>query len=266
MFVRVRACLFMFIFICSFSKNLYAEIELAKPLVKKAEQITNDLLEPYLLPKHHPLQSILKEIFKDPHMFKSSARFEKAGFKVKHGHKQLMVGFHPLAPFYLFKKFPDQQSQENQLKNFLLRIRGAQILRDEIQKRHFKHLVVPQKWLYELPKRFSKKDGAKSYILIVENMDICEKEENLELYYNMDIDILTELETLIYVVGGCDAVPRNQPFTHSGKIAFVDTEHLGQKREKFLQDVIPLLNKELQAYAWALWAKLEEEQRAEAHP
>ena len=48
-----------------------------------------------------------------------------------------------------------------------------------------------------------------------------------QLYDNMEIDILTELCTILHDVGGCDALPRNQPFTLSGKIAFVDTEHVG---------------------------------------
>lgn len=216
-------------------------------------------LEPYLLPKDHPLHDILPYLFQDSHMFRSSKHFARAGFKIKHGHRNLMVAFHPAVPLYLFKKFPDDMNQSSQLRNFIKRIQGAHIVRESIKKNNCKHLVVPQKWIYELPKRFSK-DGSKSYILIVENMDIFSREENLDLYYHMDKEILTELCIVLHDVGGCDAFPRNQPFTRSGKIAFIDTEHVGlpRFRDHFIKHVVPALNEDLQAYATALWRKLED--------
>lgn len=216
-------------------------------------------LEPYLLPKDHPLQDILPHLFQDSHMFRSSKNLKHAGFKVKPGHRHLMVAFHPAIPLYLFKKFPDDLNQSSQLRNFIKRIQGANIVRESIKKNNCQHLVVPQKWLYELPKRFSK-DGNKSYILIVENMDIVSKEENLDLYYHMDKEMLNELCIVLHDVGGCDAFPRNQPFTRSGKIAFIDTEHVGfsRFREHFIKHIVPVLSEDLQAYGTALWRKLED--------
>jgi hypothetical protein len=257
MIVKIRKLFVVFIFLvlCTFCNSL--------PGVEHVTTQVHHSIRHYLLPKSHYLQENLKFLFLDSKMFHSTKNFKKSGFKVKHGHKQLMVGFHPSCPEYLFKKFPDQQSQSLQLKNYIKRIKGAEILRNYIREHNFKHLVVPQKWLYQLPKNFTKNLGTKSFILIVENMNICHKDENLRCYYNMDIEMLTELCMILHDVGGCDAFPRNQPFTRSGKIAFIDTEHVGSMKGHFVRHIVPALNKELQAYALALWNQLEHKTQAE---
>ncbi|MBA2367435.1 MAG: hypothetical protein H0V82_00240 [Candidatus Protochlamydia sp.] len=233
----------------------------------KHKHHNEDELKHYLLPSTHPLKNYLKVIFKNPHMFKTIEHFENEGFKVIRGHRNLMVGAYPSIEQFLYKKFPDGMPQNKQLDNFVKRIRGAEVIRSYIKKYGFKHMVVPKKWLYRLPHSFPSDNGTPSYLLIVENMDIYGdwKDPNgvaRQLYYNMDIEVLTELCTLLHAIGGCDAFPRNQPFTRSGKIAFVDTEHVGQMKGHFLKHIVPALNEELQAYAVALWMKLEAEQAA----
>jgi len=175
-----------------------------------------------------------------------------------------MIGSHFSIPHHLIKKFPDIVSQTRQLENFIKRIKGAKVLRDYIKKHKFKHLVVPEKWLYRLPRNFPRH----AYILIVEKMDIYDDGDDpngktRELYYDMDVEVLTELCMLLHDVGGCDSLPRNIPFTRSGQIAFIDTEHVGttKTRGQFHRDTLPLLNPELQAYALALWEKLDEENK-----
>lgn len=224
-------------------------------------------LEPYLLPLNHPLQEKLLILFQNEHMFASPEKFSEAGFQVKLGHHRLMVGFHSCIPKYVIKKFSDRVPREMQLKNYIKRIGGAKILRRYIKEHNFKHLVVPKKWLYKLPRNiFNKK---KNYILIVENMNIYDDWEDLNGearrgYYHMDKEILTELCMILHDVGGCDAFPWNQPLTHSGKIAFVDTEHVGNLKffDYFIKNIVPALNEENQAYALSLWTKLEEEAQA----
>jgi len=88
--------------------------------------------------------------------------------------------------------------QNTQLKNYARRIKGAHILRQFIKAHHFNHLVVPQKWLYELPSFFAENNDTKAYILIVENMDIYDDWNNPQgearkLYYTMDKEKLTQL-------------------------------------------------------------------------
>lgn len=252
---------YLIIFIgCSLCASLHAQMKLNQSDNKKQSSPQS-----YLLPKDHFLQKRLRNILTDSNMFQSPQHFQNAGFDVILGHKNLMVGFHSSIPSYLIKKFTNEKPQFSQLGNYLKRLKGADTLRDYIKKHNFKHIVVPKKWLYKLPTHFSK-DGKASYLLIVENMDIYDdwnepESEAKKLYYNMDKEVLTELCTILHDVGGCDAYPWNQPFTRSGKIAFVDTEHVGLQKfhDYFIRHIVPQLNAEMQAYALALWAKLEEE-------
>ncbi len=172
------------------------------PSIFQAEDENLGVLELYLLPKDHPLHENLEAIFHDNLMFRSPNNFKKAGFSVqggnkitRSGHKKIMIGAHPSAPQYLFKKFPDSYPQSMQLKNFINRIKGAHLIRHYIQTHQFKHLVVPQKWLYKLPTHFYK---GNAYLLIVEKMDIYHDWDDhyghaRQLYYHMDPEILTEL-------------------------------------------------------------------------
>ncbi|MCE2983034.1 MAG: hypothetical protein LW832_05655 [Parachlamydia sp.] len=232
----------------------------APPKLKEKE------IQQFLLPSYHPLHTYLKIIFKNPNMFKSANHFEGEGFTVIRGHRKLMVGAYPSIPQYLYKKFPDNSlPQSRQLDNFIKRIRGAATIRRTIDKYQFKHMVVPNKWLYKLPSSFSKEGP--SYILVVDNMNIYSDWRDPDgmtrkLYYNMDAEVLTELCTLLHALGGCDAFPRNQPFTHEGKIAFVDTEHVGQMKGHYLKHIVPALREDLRPYAIALWNQLEAEEQA----
>jgi hypothetical protein len=247
-FLLIMSCL-------TLSPVIHADNQLLTMGLK--EQARPHPLAAYLLPVDHPLQAQLKTLFLDPHMFKDSLSFKKAGFKVKKGH-QIMVASHSSVPGFLFKKFRERQTQRMQIQNFLKRIEGAKKLRNYIEQHNFQHLVVPKKWLYRLPDNFPKG----SYILIVENMDIYDWESSdgiaKELYYNMDRDTLTELCTILHAFGGIDGYPRNQPFTKSGKIALIDTEHVGKFKGHFIKHIVPELNEELQAYALALWSHLED--------
>ena len=260
MTVKIRLLFFsIIVVICGFCQNLHADRECC--LRRQAEEHRRDhkYLKSYLIPKNHPLHKHLRYLFSHSCMFRSAEKFRDAGFIVKLGHRNLMVGAFPSLPEYLFKKFADCRSQKNQLGNYIKRIKGARVLRQYIKEHNFKHLVVPEKWLYKLPGRFSKNStNGVAYILIVENMDIYDDWDDPDgvaknLYYNMNIEMLTELCTILHDVGGCDGYPRNQPFTRSGKIAFVDTEHVGQLKGHFVKHIVPALNEELQAYALALW-------------
>lgn len=208
---------------------------------------SNAGLASYEFPKNHPLSRYLRVLLRDSDMFQSPDHFRNAGFQVKLGHRRLMVGFHPSIPKYAIKKFSDQMPQKMQLINYIQRIKGAKILRKYIQEHNFTHLAIPKKWLYKLPRKFSKnREGA--YVLIVENMDIYDDWDDPEgearkLYYQMDKKMVTELCMILHDVGGCDAYPWNQPFTHSGKIAFVDTEHVGVRKfhDYFIRHIVPAL-------------------------
>lgn len=249
----------------SISLCYFSETAQCNPIkVERIQQSSKDLIKKYLLPKNSPLKKELKKLFIDPNMFISEETFRKSGFGVKHGHRSLMLGFHHTIPNYIIKKFIDQISPKKQLINYLNRLRGAEIIQKYIIDHQFQHLVVPKKWLYRLPKGFSESSD-RTYVLIVENMNILDGGDHPEgaaakAYYNMNREQLTELATLLFDVGGCDAFPRNQPFNRSGKIAFIDTEHVGKKKfiNHFLIHTIPSLNPEMQSYGITLWNMLKQ--------
>ena len=82
-------------------------------------------------------------------------------------------------------------------------------------------------------------------------------------YRTIDKKKLKALCTLLFDLNGCDALPRNMPFTPSMKIAIVDTEHLGEMPGDFKQ-LHPALTPEMKQYTLSLWEKLQQrKQRAE---
>lgn len=270
MLKKIRTLFLVFFALGSIFEGLDG-IPLNKIPQKTHKENTDDTdpLENYILPKGRSLNLKLKSLFTNSNMFSSENEFRKAGFRVKAGHRKLMVGAHPKIPGFLIKKFQNSMPFPLQMDNFLLRIKGANKIREFIASHNFVHLVVPQKWLYELPKNFVKFPAKRNFVLVVEDMNIIDDlhkpdSEVLKLYYNMSKEMLTELTMLLHGLNGCDAMPRNQPFTKSGKIAFVDTEHVGRLKGHFLKHVVPVLNDQNQKFAIKLWNRLENEERARA--
>lgn len=227
-------------------------------------------LEKCLLPKDHPLQGRLKALFENSHMFESNDQLKQAGFHPfnKRSQPSLMVASHPAIKGYLIKKFKNEVPQDKQLDNYLDRISGAKALRKFIKVNKLQHIVVPQKWLYRLPKSFADlQTGERTYILIVEHMDICNGGNNPNgtvgtKYHNMDFDILRELCIVLYYFRGLDSSLRNMPFTHQNTIAFVDTEKWWDKdREGFLRRAISYLSQDRQEYALAVFEELRKTDR-----
>ena len=268
---RVITMLFFYLLLSFFfSKHLEAEQQdRSIPLNKEIER---SLLKEFLLKKEDPLHEQLRAIFDDKNMFQSSGSLKKKGFKIiSHDcGKRIMVAEHPSIPQFLFKKFTDKIDKKTQLKNYLNRIQGAEIIRESIQRHQFQHLIVPKKFLYRLSEKFP----SHSYLLIVEKLDLyheSKKPKNQydpksplrKLYYDMNIDILRELCTVLHEIKGCDSMPRNQPFTRTGKIAFIDTENVGKNSEHFYTFTVPALNPMLQNYATELWERLDREDYGE---
>lgn len=221
-------------------------------------------LQNYFLPKDHFLQLKLINLFQNKKLFKSPKYLQKKGFKVmKRVHRDLMVISHSSIPDYLFKKFQDHIPLAVQLDNYLKRIQGANALREFIATQQLQHIVVPQKWLYELPEQFSDPlTGEKNFILIVEKMNICpggkdSKGEVARRYRSIDKEILREICIVLNTFRGLDSMIHNLPFTYQNKIAFIDTEKWSEKRKGFLKNIIPFLNRERREYAFKVFQKLE---------
>jgi hypothetical protein len=217
-------------------------------------------LKECLLPKDHPLQKQLKNLFKDPEMFRSPRSFRQAGFLVSKSYRErhVMIGRHPHIPNYIFKKFRNQIPQHDQLANYLKRVNGARHLRKFIDLNHLSHVVVPQKWIYRLPKQYSDSETKeRTYILIVEDMNIYNSKESIKRYHTIPFDVLKELCIVVYYFRGFDSIPNNLPFTQSDKIAFVDTEKWDDwNREYFLLRIVPHMNEDRKQYAQLLFEEL----------
>lgn len=223
-------------------------LEIIRPY---AEQ---ESIDEWLLPKKHPLHKRLKKLFSDRAIFDSPQALQEAGFDVnKRVHKKLMVFTHPDVPEYIFKKFQNGVLRSEQLEKYIIRLKGAKAVRDAIKDLALTSIVVPNKWLFRLP------NARKEYVVVAQRFDICAGDddpdgENVHRYRTMSYKTLKELCMIMNALGGCDAWPRNQPFTKQGKIAFIDTEHVGHKEAHFAKHILPLLDEQMQAYAQKILA------------
>lgn len=125
--------------------------------------------------------------------------------------------------------FDGYASVLNELPHWLGRIRGSELYGAAIE--NLPHFLCPRKWLYYLPDsgNFSHK---RSFILVVEDMDLEPYEINAELWHtHMTEEILNDLFMVINELRLHDISAANLSFTKEGKLAFVDTKfYLGQMR------------------------------------
>ncbi len=248
----VQFCL-TFLFVCLSCEPLFCNT------------YNTNISQEYLLPEDHPFQDKLKSLFTDKKMFSSTKNFKKAGFETmkRDSRNSLMVAKHPSIGNYLFKKHKDYISHHEQLVNYLTRISGARALSDFIGSKNLQHILTPKKWLYLLPKEFSDPiTNEKSYILIVEDMDIYSggkdpKGDVARKYYNIDLNILKELCVVLIHFRGLDSRLHNVPLTRSGKIAFIDTECWEEEeREGFMTYILPFLSKVRKKYVKSVYQEL----------
>jgi hypothetical protein len=208
---------------------------------------------------------LIKKLFVDPDMFDSADAWSEAGFKiVRSSENKICVASHKLAEGYLFKKYVNsgkRDSLKDQLDNYETRIEGARKLRDLIDEQHLRHVVVPRKWLRELPSNFgSRKQPA--HILVVERLDLLDADASEREYGRIDADALRELCIVLHAFRGLDSTAKNVPFTTDGKIAFIDTEHWDRhsgksKQRKFLRYIEAHLSSDRRGLAKKLWNSLE---------
>ena len=163
-------------------------------------------------------------LFPDPRMFKSKSSFVAAGFDVKQAASHnIMVGAHPSAGPYLFKKYNNSVPLDEQQENYETRVRGSAKIREVIDRYRLQHLIVPHKWLYELPKKFSERRQS-AYVLVVERIDLVSVDESARRYRNISPAVLEDLCHVLFRFRGFDAAIHNLRFTPSGQISFIDTE------------------------------------------
>ncbi len=216
-------------------------------------------LEPYFLPDNHPLKPKLDRLFHKKRVTQSRQTFEAAGFaKIKiREPTNLIIGRHPELTGYLLKVYLDTQPPVCEWSNWLKRIEGARSIRSCLKRHRFHHFVVPKKWIYPLPEEpsppFSSHYHRKNFILVVEDMRILKGEENKKAFKDkMTPEILDELYVILTEEGLIDSVYLdNIPFTKSGKIAFIDTEHHHLQPIKY-EKLTRYFSPDMQAYWQAL--------------
>src|SRR5262245_1345510 len=95
-----------------------------------------------------PIYAKLSGLFTEEEMFDSYDSFADEGFRlVEHAEHKIMSGSHKSAPGYLFKKYDNDKEDDKQLRNYMLRVEGARLLRTFIAERGFTDVVAPRKWL-----------------------------------------------------------------------------------------------------------------------
>ena len=158
-------------------------------------------------------------------MFSSRSSFAAAGFEVvrQPASHNIMVGRHPSVEGYLFKKYNNDIPLDEQEENYETRLRGAEKIRAVVDRYRLQHIVVPHKWLYELPRKFSKRRNS-SYVLVVDRIDLLSVDESTRRYREISPAVLDDLCHVLYRFRGFDAAIHNLRFTPSGQIAFIDTE------------------------------------------
>jgi len=166
-------------------------------------------------------------LFSNPAMFESRATWQAAGFTIIAGNhdSEILVASHPSARGVLFKKFTSKKSAGDQLRNYQLRVEGARKLRAFVAGKHLERIVVPQKWIHQLP-------GSMSHILVVEHVDVLPRSATQEAYSDIDERTLRDLCVVVRAFPGLDSGARNMLLTKDGKIAFIDTERWDEKRER----------------------------------
>lgn len=213
-------------------------------------------LEPYFLPPHHPIRAQLDKFFKQMRVTQSKEHFEKAGFAKPKMRKptNIVIGRHPRFKNYLFKVYLDTQPPLCEWTNWVQRIEGARAIRACLERHGFQHFSVPQKWIYPLPLDPSPPESPefhrKNFILIVENMNVLPSKSNLKAFKEkITPQILRELYVILKEEGLIDSVyPDNIPFTQTGKLAFIDTEHRYPGNSVCYDKLTPFLSPEMQEY------------------
>jgi hypothetical protein len=239
--------LFLFFSFYSFSENF--------PYNPHVPIETWTVLEPYFLPFDHLLRKKLDRLFSKYRITQSLKNFEQGGFsrpKLRQP-TNILVSRHLGFPHYLFKVYLDSQPALIEWDNWVKRIEGAQAIQECIKRHHFKHFVVPKKWIYPLPLHPAPSEEAlyqrKNFLLIVEEIAILKHEENQRAYQKkMTSQVLDELFVILTEVGLIDSVYiDNIPFTADGKIAFIDTEHHHLQNVPY-HKLMPYLNPKMQQY------------------
>lgn len=196
---------------------------------------TREKVNPYLLPKNHPIKPQLDKLFSNSRAILSLKSLKKAGFESPKVRKwtHVVVTRHPDIPGYIFKTYLDAQrlfKDMPEYNHWIKRIKGVRAVQRVIDENHLESTFkAPKKWIYEFPEEPAppKEFIRKNYILVEEDMNLCSKLVNKRYWHSSRVtkETLDGLYLILETVGLSDCAKRdNLPFSHDGRIAFIDTE------------------------------------------
>lgn len=225
------------------------------------EATWNDL-KPFFLPENHPIKSQLDTLFQKERLTLSKNHLKKSGFKVKQSkikdiQNRAYIAKHPKLRGFLLKIQTDDQAFVGEWLDWKKRILGAHYIRKAIQSFGYEsEFTVPSKWIYPIPDQSLPPGNyhQKYFLLVVEDMKIIKEQLNYKFWQSIRItpQLLDKLYNLLKTVGLFDSMyPDNIPFTKSGKIAFIDTQHFHGPSDR-LNRLTPYLYYENQVY----WERL----------
>ena len=145
---------------------------IAVPIKK---QITN-----HLLPTGHPYYKFLSKMCKKHRITKNKNYFKTIGFvSYKRFHPHLLIGYHPKLPNYIIKSNTDTMPyyEDQALVNRVVLAAKMQYL---INKFNMKHIKIPKKWVYILPKKSApskQSSHPKGFIVVAEMLSLTSFEE-----------------------------------------------------------------------------------------
>jgi hypothetical protein len=216
-------------------------------------------VQPYLLPLDHPAKSFLDKVCSKRRILESDDALKKAGFLFRPNSTRtgMIVARHMEMWGYLIKTHLDTKDVQNRDASIWMhRVDGANLIRECIKAHGYEHLLkTPRKWLYPVPPDSTSGRYRQNFMLVVEDMHILEHSKNKDAFKKkMNIE---KMDALVTVMKECrlnDCVyVFNIPFSHDGRIAFVDTEHFNIKSRpiKFFK-LTPYFSSKMQKH----WKKL----------
>ena len=209
-----------------------------------------------------PEVNLDKLFYKEP-LFDSIDKLDAAGFQIVRGSSdgRVTVVGHPSVPGHLFKKFlrDVSHSYEKQLASYERRVRGARDLKAHLEALGIHSIVVPRKWLCQLPSRFSS-GGNPEYIVVVEKCNFLDRTQSKQHYRSIAKDTLRNLCTIFFTFKRVDFSSRNMPFTSEGKISFIDTGYLSRitedltfRRKNYKKNIDKLYTDDSRRFGKSLW-------------
>ena len=208
----------------------------------------------------------LDSLFQRKSLFDSIDNLAEAGFQIVRASTKGRVAVfgHPSLPGHLFKKFLRDANRpyKKQLASYERRVEGARALRGHLDALSIASIVVPRKWLCELPWRF-RHDGRPQHVIVVEKYDLLERDATKKCYAALPKNTVRDLCTIFFAFQRVDFAVRNMPFTTDGKIGFIDTGYLRRItegmsfRRKSYKKNVEKLPDESQSYARSLWDEFE---------